>query len=122
MAKHNILGKIGEDAACNYLASQGYAIVERNVSIGHLELDIVAMDGTTMVFVEVKTRTSDSGLSGIEGMTRNKMHLLIRAADAYVKSHDIPFEVRFDICLVMADRNGAITGIEHIRDAFYPPI
>lgn len=122
MARHNTLGKVGEDAACSYLSAKGYAIVERNARIGHLEIDIVAMSGTRLVCVEVKTRTDDSGLSGIEGITRTKMQGLVRAADAYVKSRELPFEVQFDILLVNADHNGGIVGIEHIPDAFYPPI
>ncbi len=122
MARHNTLGKVGEDAVCDFLAAEGYAIVERNVRIGHLEIDIVAMKGIRLVCVEVKTRSKDCGLSGIEGITRAKMQGLIRAADAYVKSHDIPFEVQFDICLVCAGHDGNIIDIEHIPDAFYPPI
>lgn len=122
MALHNVLGKAGEDAACEYLSAKGYAIVERNARVGHMEMDIIAMNGTRLVCVEVKTRTADSGFSGLEGMTRAKKLSLIRAANAYVRSHRVPFEVQFDILLLTADRSGAITAIEHIPDAFYPPI
>ena len=54
MARHNTLGKIGEDAACSYLAAKGYAIMERNARVGHLEIDIVAMVGPRLVCAEVK--------------------------------------------------------------------
>lgn len=123
MARHNILGKLGEDAAYSYLVSKGYAIIERNVHIGqHLEIDILAMCGTRLVCVEVKTRSDDSGLSGIESLTKRKMQLLITAANSYVKSHKLPYEVQFDVVLVTANHNGEVTQIEHIPDAFYPPL
>jgi putative endonuclease len=123
MARHNILGKLGEDAAYSYLVSKGYAIVDRNVHIGqHLEIDILAMYGTRLVCIEVKTRTDDSGLTGIESMTKRKKQLLIMAANSYVKSHKMLNEVQFDVVLVTANHNGEITQIEHIPDAFYPPV
>lgn len=121
MARHNTLGKIGEDAACSYLAAKGYAIMERNARVGHLEIDIVAMVGPRLVCAEVKTRTAGTGFSGIEGITKAKIKSLVRAADAYVKSRNLPFEVQFDILLVSANDDGDIIEIEHIPDAFYPP-
>ena len=61
MAVHNELGKIGEDFAATYLEHAGYGIIERDWRQGHRDLDIIARspDGTTVVFVEVKTRGSD---------------------------------------------------------------
>ena len=61
MAKHNDMGRMGEDFAARYLAQQGYDIMERDWQQGSRDLDIIARtpDGITVVFVEVKTRTSD---------------------------------------------------------------
>ena len=61
MAKHNDIGRMGEDFAARYLAQQGYDIMERDWQQGSRDLDIIARtpDGITVVFVEVKTRTSD---------------------------------------------------------------
>ena len=60
MAKHNDMGRMGEDFAARYLAQQGYDIMERDWQQGSRDLDIIARtpDGITVVFVEVKTRTS----------------------------------------------------------------
>ena len=69
----------------------------------------------------LKTRTAGAGFSGIEGITKAKIKSLVRAADAYVKSRNLPFEVQFDILLVSANDDGDIIEIEHIPDAFYPP-
>ena len=59
MAKHNDLGKMGEDLAVQYLTDKGYEILERNWRNKHKEIDIIAKDGETLVIVEVKTRQSD---------------------------------------------------------------
>ena len=62
MARHNELGKAGEDFAASYLEHAGYGIIERDWRQGSRDIDIVARteDGTTVVFVEVKTRSSDA--------------------------------------------------------------
>lgn len=56
MAAHNELGTWGEQCAVEYLRLKGYVILERDWKSGHRDLDIIAFDGATMVFVEVKTR------------------------------------------------------------------
>ena len=60
MAEHNDLGKWGEQVAVDYLQRKGYEILERDWKSGHRDLDIIALDGDTIVFVEVKTRRSGS--------------------------------------------------------------
>ena len=61
MALHNELGKWGEEYAVGYLRDKGYEIIQQDWRIGHRDIDIIARtpDRTTVVFVEVKTRTSD---------------------------------------------------------------
>ena len=59
MAKHNEIGQFGEQAASDYLEQKGYKILDRNWRHGRAEIDIVAMDGVTLVFAEVKTRSND---------------------------------------------------------------
>ena len=59
MAQHNQLGKWGEEIACEKLITEGYAICERNWRVGSYEIDIIAMKGNRIVFVEVKTRSND---------------------------------------------------------------
>jgi putative endonuclease len=55
-----LLGRSGEDRAAKHLASRGYTILERNYTAPQGELDLIALDGDTLVFVEVKTRTSSA--------------------------------------------------------------
>lgn len=110
------LGKIGEELAVNYLIDKGYQILERNWHSGHKEIDIIALDGDTLVAVEVKTRKSNTfGEPDIAvGVMKQKM--LIWAADAYVRYRNLDVDVRFDIIsIVFTDKD---KHIEHIEDAF----
>ena len=59
MAKHNELGKLGEELATQFLTEKGYEILEKNWRNKHKEIDIVAKDGNELVIVEVKTRQND---------------------------------------------------------------
>lgn len=83
-----ITGNHGENIACQYLKSRGYRILERNYRIRGGEIDIVAMDGETLVFIEVKTRYShDYGLPK-ESMTPWKVRALLKTARFYVYKID----------------------------------
>ncbi|MBQ8772864.1 MAG: YraN family protein [Muribaculaceae bacterium] len=120
MAEHNLLGKWGEQVACEYLIVNGYTIIERDTREGFYELDIIAMKGNRIIFVEVKTR-SNNYVDPLQSITPDKIKKLCRAADSYVKRHDIPHEVQFDIINIIGTPNTAYT-IEHIPDAFRPPL
>ena len=120
MAKHNILGKNGEQIAAEYLIEHGYDVRDTNWRSGKLEIDIVATRGTTLVIVEVKTRQSDIFGMPEDAINNRKIKHLIDAADAYIRQTQLPFDVRFDIIsIICKDENYEI---EHIEDAFYPPI
>lgn len=117
---HNIkLGKLGEDLATDYLVSKGYTIFERNWRNHHKEIDIIAFDGKMLVIVEVKTRQTDDFGTPDLAVDRRKQRLLIAAANAYIFSHNIDYETRFDIITVVL-KEGQEPNIEHLEDAFYP--
>ncbi|MBR5150408.1 MAG: YraN family protein [Bacteroidaceae bacterium] len=120
MARHNLLGKRGEMLAARYLLGQGLAILEYNWRSGHKEVDLIAKERDVYVFVEVKTRRNENYGDVREAVTDRKMQNIITAAEAYVESHDIDAEIRFDVVTVVPD--GDSYSIEHIRDAFYPEI
>jgi putative endonuclease len=118
MAKHNELGKQGEEIAAQYLIEKGYEIVERNWRNSHKEIDIIAKDGVELVIVEVKTRQSDDFGEPDIAVTRQKQSRLIYAANAYLFRHNLDIDTRFDIIsIVMKDGNPII---DHIEDAFLP--
>lgn len=120
MAEHNELGKIGEETAAFYLEEKGYAIRERNWRRGHLELDIVAQQDAELVFVEVKTRATADFQEPQEAVDRKKIRRIVLAANAYIRQNDISLPIRFDIVTVVGDAGKF--RIEHIEDAFYPPM
>ena len=121
MAAHNDLGKWGEEMAVGYLRSQGYTIRERNWRFGHRDIDIVALtaDSTTLVFVEVKTRTSVAVADPTEAVDLQKIRSIGLAAHAYVKKYECEEELRFDVLSVVGQEGKEIQ-IEHIEDAFNP--
>ena len=82
MDEHLKTGATGEELACRYLESLGYTIHERNWRYGHLEIDIIAQWGGTLVIAEVKTRSSGSYLRARDSVTPDKERFLIRAGGA----------------------------------------
>ena len=117
MALHNRLGAAGEAFACRYLEENGYRILHRNWRFGHKELDIVALDGDRLAFVEVKTRTDDRNQNPRDAVDDVKIAFLVDATEAYIARFDRPEEVRFDI-LTLVGAEGSFA-VELIREAFH---
>ncbi|MBP5477067.1 MAG: YraN family protein [Paludibacteraceae bacterium] len=124
MAWHNDIGRWGEDVAANLLVQKGYKIEARNWKEGKLEVDIIAADSQNIVFVEVKTRaTMFAGKLPEEYVDSEKETNICRAAHAYIKQNRITKAVRFDIVSLLVDGSThEISRLEHIEDAFYPPL
>lgn len=121
MARHNDLGKWGEETAARYLKEKGYAIRERDWKSGHRDIDIIAVtpDGITVVFVEVKTRATDAVVCPEDAIDEKKIRNLCYAANDYVKERNVSEELRFDIITIVGtEESGA--AIDHIEDAFNP--
>ena len=85
MAAHNELGKWGEDLATTYLEQKGYTIMERDWKSGRRDIDIIARDENTIVFVEVKTRRSSVFGEPEEAIDFHKLQNLQQAINHYVK-------------------------------------
>lgn len=95
------LGKLGESLAVEELERRGYAIVARRYRTRHGEIDIVAEDGDTLVFVEVKARASGEFGFAVEGVTRWKQLQLASMAAEYLARHDITDRpCRFDVVAI----------------------
>lgn len=121
MAQHNDTGRWGEEYAASYLRRNGYEIIERDWHIGHRDIDIIARtaDGTTLVFAEVKTRTSDIVTRPEDAVDTRKIRNIGAAANAYVKQTGATDLLRFDIISIVGDSDDNAQ-IEHIKDAFNP--
>ncbi|MES0341919.1 MAG: YraN family protein [Candidatus Humimicrobiaceae bacterium] len=101
------MGKIGEAIACLVLKKKNYRIIEQNFNSKPGEIDIIASIGDILVFIEVKTRTSDDFGSPSESIDANKVSRIRRAASCYLaeKSSEGFDEYRFDIIAIMAKKN-----------------
>ena len=115
------LGQRGEDAAARYLKRQGYRILARGLDSRLGELDIIAVDGRTIVFVEVKTRrTSDAGHPA-EAIDDRKQRRMTQAALAYLKAERLlNYAARFDVVAITWPEKTRHPVIEHYKNAFSP--
>ena len=102
MAEHNRLGKWGEEEVIAHLVKNGYAIVEHNWRMNHLEIDIIASKGRDIVFVEVKTRR-EKGSRPEDAINARKISNMVRAANVYLRAHRVDLNVRFDVAAISGD-------------------
>jgi putative endonuclease len=101
------VGQQGERLAARYLKRQGYTLLQRNAHFGKYEIDIIALDGDTTAFVEVKTRRTDDPVSPEENVHYHKQQHIIRAARQYIlKENDPEMYYRFDILAVVLPESG----------------
>ncbi len=123
------IGAIGEHIAANYMSELGYKILDKNFRIRGGEIDIVALEilpkelaeESTLIFVEVKTRTQQSFGSGVDAITINKKRFLKRTMSEYLqrqKSSQINFsKIRFDVIDLTLDvKNLLVKKILHIKN------
>ena len=117
MAKHNQLGKKGEQLAVDYLIKKGYTIVQRNYRFQKAEVDIIAKIKDTLAIVEVKTRSTVDFGNPQDFVKPKQIQRLVKAVDEYVIVNKLDVEVRFDIIAIVKQGNGF--KIEHLENAFY---
>ena len=118
MAFHNQLGEEGEKIAVNYLKSRGYIIHHTNWRMSHLEVDIIAEDNGELVFIEVKTRSSDKYGEPEEAVNDQKEKDLLRLASVYLENLQLEVPARFDIISIIISIGKS--SITHFEDAFSP--
>ena len=113
----DVLGGRGENVAAKYLRNQGFKIIERNFKCALGEIDIIARDGKTLVFVEVKTRAYDDPTPE-EQVNEPKRHQLTKAAKFYLSRYGVPQPAaRFDVIAIVWPQ-GRDPQIRHTPDAF----
>ncbi|MBO6117093.1 MAG: YraN family protein [Bacteroidales bacterium] len=115
-----IIGRKGEDIAAEYLESLGYRILTRNYVYCKKEIDIIARDGNTVVFVEVKERATEVFGMPYQAVTKAKQRKIIDVADNYLRRYNIDSEARFDIISItlMPTSQPQITHIKQAFEAF----
>jgi putative endonuclease len=121
MAKHNELGKKGEELAVEFLRENDYQILDRNWTFQKAEIDIIAQKDDILAIVEVKTRSSLDFGSPQDFVKSKKIQLLIKAVNAYINDREKDFSedlnIRFDIIAI--HKTEETFAIEHLTDAFY---
>lgn len=120
MAQHNELGMKGESLALKHLVANDYKIRETNYRSGRLEIDIIAEKDDWLVIVEVRTRSTDAFVAPEETINLAKIRRLVYAANSYIRRYNWEGETRFDVISVISQ--GSTFKIEHIEDAFLPPV
>ncbi|MDI6800965.1 MAG: YraN family protein [Thermodesulfovibrionales bacterium] len=110
------LGSKGEDIAADFLKGKGCNVLHRNYKTPMGEADIVAKDKNTIVFVEVKARSSEAFGQPFEAVTYRKQEKIKKVALYYMKHNKIEAPVRFDVISIIS-KNG-IDEVNHIMEAF----
>ncbi len=114
-------GQIGEDLAVRHLQNQGYHILERNWRYSHAEVDIIAMDGEILVFIEVKTRSNTHFGQPEDFVSTKQADRLAKVANVYMEHIQHDWEIRFDIIAIL-HTDHTTAQINHIKGAFFPGI
>jgi putative endonuclease len=114
------LGRRGEQLAADHLARRGFLIIERNYRTRWGELDIVAFDGRTIAFCEVKSRRGTTARPFDALHPRKRAQVRKMAMQWLSERHDRPFAelLRFDAIGVTVDRDGRLLELEHLEGAF----
>jgi len=119
-APHLATGQAGEDFAVRWLEQHGFRVENRNWRKRTGELDVIAWEGSTLVFIEVKTRRGAAFGSGAEAVDARKQARMLKAATAFLQRFGArPPACRFDVVVVDATGAGE-PGISHLPDAFRP--
>lgn len=112
------LGLIGEALACDYLAAKGYKILLKNFECPLGEIDLIAKEKGTLVFIEVKTRSSLAMGLPMESVTFRKREQIVKVAQYYMKRYGIKnLPCRFDVVSILMVPDKTVQ-IELVQDAF----
>lgn len=115
--RNKSVGKLGEELAAKYLAQKNFKILEQNFHKRYSEIDIVAIDGNTLVFVEVKTRIGTKFGLPEESITPRKLRSLIYAAQYYKLVHqELPQAMRIDVVSVLLFSEDKLEKITHYQN------
>jgi putative endonuclease len=113
------IGKIGEDLAADYLIKQGCQILARNYAVRFGEIDLVALDGNGLIFVEVKTRTTDTFGAPEDSVTPTKIERMKNAALMWLQANpEAPDDWRMDVIAILMDHQNNVLDIQHFINVY----
>lgn len=112
------LGRWGERLAADYLERHGYRVLERNVWRREGEIDLVAVHGETLVFVEVRIRRRGAMGKAVESLTPAKQRRLRKLATVYSAEHpELPADLRIDLVAIELGPDGRLADVQHVESA-----
>lgn len=122
MAKHNELGREGEQAAWEFLVGKGFTVRETNWRIGKLEIDIIAQEpqANRLHIIEVKTRSSVEHYDPMQAITHAKIRNLVNAAAGYISHYQLKMSVQYDVMII--EGKAPDFTIHYYPNAFQPPL
>lgn len=119
MPKNIKIGKSGETFAVSTLENNGYKILNRNYHCRFGEIDIIAQDEKYIVFIEVKSRRTNTKFAPFEAVDKFKQKKIIKTAMIYLSENSVNLQPRFDVIAVLFDqKSDRIAGFFHIKNAF----
>lgn len=111
------LGKLGETLAADYLTKRGFHILARNFYIRYGEIDIIALNDDTLIFIEVKTRIDETFGLPEEAVTQRKLKEIIKTAEYYKMTHrNLPDLMRIDVVAIELHSDDSLKAIRHIEN------
>lgn len=112
------LGEAGERIASRYLEQRGYEVIDHNVHRREGEIDLVALHGETLVFIEVKLRTSRKMGAAVQAVSPAKGARLRQLAEAYSAEHpELPANLRIDLVAIELTVGGEVGQLNHVQNA-----
>lgn len=120
MSYRKNFGRWGEDYAAGYLTQQGYAIIGRNVRTPYGEIDLIAMDGDVIVFVEVKTRSSKTYGYPEEAITKRKTNHMLASAQSYLQDNpELCGDWRWDVMAIQSQPTLEDIEVVHFKNVIH---
>lgn len=124
MARHNVVGRIGEDVAVTFLKSKGYKILDKNFKTKYTELDIVCkpsrlIKGKDLVFVEVRTKTGERFGTPEETINFKKKKKLMRSVKFYLTFNRGIKKYRVDVICIVLNRDLTVKRLSHYKNILF---
>lgn len=117
MSYNKQIGFIGEQYAAKYLQQKGYRILDRNFTSRWGELDIVAKHQSKIIFIEVKTRTDTRRGMPYEGITKSKLHHVLRTVNYYILSKNLQnYKHQLDVIGILLTSNNTVQELKHYEN------
>lgn len=120
MSYRKNFGTWGEEFAAGYLSQQGYTVIGRNVRTPYGEIDLIALDGEVLVFVEVKTRSSNAFGFPEEAISKQKAGHMLASAQSYLQSHlDLSGDWRWDVMAIQKQSTPENIEVVHFKNVIH---